>query len=296
MNSKRKIIICGATGNQGDAVAAAMLADRRWSVTVLTRNPESAAALRLAAAGASVRRADTRDLSSLVQAFTGAFGVFGVTQPWSSQKGKYDIDNEIVQGKNIIWACKEAKVSHLVFSSFISYADGLTGVSFIDSKLRLENILMKEHIPYTILRTSLYMDHIDWHNDSKYTDVVSGNYGAKSTIPYTALTDIGRSAAFIFSEPDRFIYRTIHVTGDVLSGEMIAEILTQLTSRLYRYSSGSKLWLRLFRPETYRLRIYMERQWQYPSAGSDGVKMNNVEFPFKNTTVAEFIKRKLSGL
>lgn len=241
-------------------------------------------------------KADTRDLSSLVQAFTGAFGVFGVTQPWSSLKRKYDTESEIIQGKNIIWACKKAKVSHLVFNSFISYADGLTGVSFIDSKLILENILMKAHIPYTILRTSLYMEHIDWHNDSKGTREVSGNYGAKSVIHYNAFTDIGRSTAFIFSAPDKFLYRTIQVTGDVFSGDMIAETLSYLTSVPYKYRSRSKLWLWLFRPETYRLRVYLERQRQYSSHESAGMKGNDMQFPFKYITVAEFFKRKLSGL
>ncbi|MFC0513089.1 NmrA/HSCARG family protein [Mucilaginibacter angelicae] len=296
MNFKRKIIICGATGNQGGAVAAAMLAEGIWNVVALTRDPQSVAAFRLAAVGASVLKADTRDLSSLVQAFAGAYGVFGLTQPWCALKGEYDIESEIIQGKNIIWACKQAKVSHLIFSSFISFADGRTGVSFIDSKLRLENILSNQDIPYTILQSAVYMEHIDWQNDSKDAGTVSGNYAAKSLIPYTALRDIGRCAAFIFAEPGKFIRRTIQVTGDVLSGEMIAEILTRLTSRAYRYRSRSKLWLWFFRPETFRLRLYLERSRGYQPAGSAALKMNSMEFPFKNTTVAEFFKRKLSGL
>lgn len=48
----QKVIICGGTGNQGGAVAAAMLAEQRWNVIVLTRNPLSAASRRLEAAGA----------------------------------------------------------------------------------------------------------------------------------------------------------------------------------------------------------------------------------------------------
>jgi uncharacterized protein YbjT (DUF2867 family) len=69
-------------------------------------------------AGATVVKAATTDMASLARAFSGAYGVFGLTQPWPSEKGKYDTQHEIIQGKNLIWACEEAGVSQLLFSSF----------------------------------------------------------------------------------------------------------------------------------------------------------------------------------
>ncbi|MBD1386654.1 NmrA family NAD(P)-binding protein [Mucilaginibacter rigui] len=65
----RTIAVCGATGNQGGAVAAALLRTGRWSVTALTRDPGSVAALRLAELGATVVKADLQDVSSLQRVF-----------------------------------------------------------------------------------------------------------------------------------------------------------------------------------------------------------------------------------
>ncbi|GAA4917346.1 NmrA family NAD(P)-binding protein [Mucilaginibacter defluvii] len=55
-----------------------------WSVTALTRDPDTDAAEALAASGAEVVQADLSDMASLRNACD---GVFAVTQPRSYERG-----------------------------------------------------------------------------------------------------------------------------------------------------------------------------------------------------------------
>ena len=70
MTSKRSILVTGATGQQGGAVARALLS-RGHRVKALTRKPDSDAARQLVAAGAEVVAGDLADAASIVQAAKG---------------------------------------------------------------------------------------------------------------------------------------------------------------------------------------------------------------------------------
>lgn len=75
----------------------------------MTRNPEGAAGLALAARGVEVVKGDLDDRASLAKAFAGAYGVFAVTQPFGKDM-KVDCEKEITQGKAIADVASEAKV------------------------------------------------------------------------------------------------------------------------------------------------------------------------------------------
>lgn len=67
MTSKRSILVTGATGQQGGAVARALLS-RGHRVKALTRKPDSDAARQLVAEGAEVVAGDLADAASIVRA------------------------------------------------------------------------------------------------------------------------------------------------------------------------------------------------------------------------------------
>lgn len=79
--TKPVITVVGATGAQGGGLAKAVLNDpgRRFTLRALTRKPQSEKARALTAAGAEVVAANLDDESSLVAAFAGAHGIYGVT-------------------------------------------------------------------------------------------------------------------------------------------------------------------------------------------------------------------------
>ena len=111
------VAVCGGTGRQGGAVVHEMLNYPDWQVFALSRNPDGKKARSLAQQGVAVRGADLGDKSSLVAAFDGARFVFGVTQPWSGDYKKCHPEAEIQQGRNIVEACLETGVGHLVMST-----------------------------------------------------------------------------------------------------------------------------------------------------------------------------------
>jgi uncharacterized protein YbjT (DUF2867 family) len=72
----RLITVFGATGQQGGAVARALLA-KGYKVRAVTRNPDSPKAKELQAKGAElVQVKNMDDVASLEAAIKGAYGVF----------------------------------------------------------------------------------------------------------------------------------------------------------------------------------------------------------------------------
>jgi uncharacterized protein YbjT (DUF2867 family) len=87
------ILVTGATGRQGGAVARRLF-ESKQAVRALTRDPDRPAARALAASGAEVVRGDLDDRASLERAMAGVRGLFSVQDPWL-----HGIPAEIRQGK-----------------------------------------------------------------------------------------------------------------------------------------------------------------------------------------------------
>jgi len=256
-----KIVVCGATGNQGGAVAAALLRSGRWSVAALTRDPDTEKARALAASGAEVVQADLSDMASLRDAFDGAFGVFAVTQPWSYERRVFDTGAEMRQGKNIVWACLEAGVPHVVYSSLINLTGSPSGVPWIDSKLVLEE-LFRKYLPVTmIIRPALYMEHIGSQLLKVSGKVIRGRFGADARVPYIALQDIGISAARLFDAPDTYKGTKQVLAGDLVTGNEVAAMLSGLAGdRHFSYRAQFGPGLRIFQPRFFAMRRFFEAQ------------------------------------
>ncbi len=73
-SGKRVLVVLGATGAQGGAVARAAIADGTFAVRAVTRKVDSDKAVALAAAGAELVSANLDDVESLKVAFAGAYG------------------------------------------------------------------------------------------------------------------------------------------------------------------------------------------------------------------------------
>ncbi|HJU05399.1 MAG TPA: NmrA family NAD(P)-binding protein, partial [Nitrospiraceae bacterium] len=103
------ILVTGATGQQGGAVAHRLL-QQGQKIRVLTRHPEKAEAL--TALGADVVQGDLTNPSSLDTALRGMQGVFAMSTPFEA-----GMEAEITQGLTMADAAKKAGVEHYVYSS-----------------------------------------------------------------------------------------------------------------------------------------------------------------------------------
>jgi NmrA-like family len=84
-NIERLILVCGATGKQGGAVARSLL-DRGFRVRALTRDPQKPEAQALADQGAEVVQGDMEDRSAMDQVLVeGIYGVFSVQNFWENR-------------------------------------------------------------------------------------------------------------------------------------------------------------------------------------------------------------------
>src|SRR5262245_6387064 len=134
------VVVCGATGNQGGAVVDALLRSGRFKVRALVRDPSKAAGL--ADRGVELAMGDLMDTESLVRAFSGAAGVFGVTQPWSSDYRKADVEAELAQGRSLLEASARAQIN-LVLSTVLLVDHNPTGIPHVDSKIEIEKAAQK---------------------------------------------------------------------------------------------------------------------------------------------------------
>ena len=80
-NQTKPILVIGATGQQGGAVARVLLA-KGQKIRVMTRHPEKAASL--AQAGAEIVQGDLTNQANLQMALRGVHGVFAMSTPFEA--------------------------------------------------------------------------------------------------------------------------------------------------------------------------------------------------------------------
>ena len=91
--TQQTVLVTGATGNQGGAVARALL-DHQMKVRAFVRDPAKPKAQALAELGAELVRGDLGDAGSLVAAARGVDSVFVLTTPFAPGVG---IDGDVVE-------------------------------------------------------------------------------------------------------------------------------------------------------------------------------------------------------
>src|ERR687890_412140 len=227
-NVERLILVCGATGKQGGAVARSLL-DRGFRVRGLTRNPQKPDAQALDKQGAEVVQGDMEERSAMERALEGAYGVFSVQNYWET-----GYDGEVQQGKTVADAAKAAGVKHFVYSS-VGSAHRQTGLSHFESKWEVENHVRELDLPYSILRPVFLMQ-----NWERMRRMVLGGTLAQPLDPdkpfqQVAVEDIGAFAAIAFENPEEWIGREVDLAGDEQSMLEIAETFGRVIGREVSY-------------------------------------------------------------
>lgn len=264
MSEKTLIAVCGATGQQGRAVVASLLARQKFEVRGLSRQPDGEAARRLRDQGATIVKADLDDPASLVAAFAGAHGVFGVTQPWGANYKRADAAKEIAQGRHIADACEANGTRHLVLSTTLRLTGKPTGVPHVDSKFTIEDDVMSRSIPWTILRPGTFMDNIGRPFLAVKNGAIRGFVAGDACLPFVCCRDIGEAAAAVFERGESQAGKAISLIGAFTSCEQLAADLGQLRGKKYRYKSAPAWLMRVLVPEFYKMRRAMERTGRPP--------------------------------
>jgi uncharacterized protein YbjT (DUF2867 family) len=227
-NEERLIVVAGATGKQGGAVARSLL-DRGFRVRGLTRNPQKPEAQALADQGAEVVQGDMEDRSAMDRVLEGAYGIFSVQNFWET-----GYDREVQQGKTVADAAKAAGVEHLVYSS-VGSAHRQTGIPHFESKWEVEEHVREIGLPYTILRPVFFMQNWEWMREHILGGTLAQPLDPDKPFQQVAVEDVGAFAAIAFEDPDRWIGREVDLAGDEQNMTEIAETFGRVIGREVSY-------------------------------------------------------------
>ncbi len=252
MSEKKIIAVVGATGAQGGGLVRAILADPSGGFTAraITRDPNSAAAQALAAAGAEVVAGDVDDAASLERAFAGAYGAYCVTFFWAH----FSPEKEQAQAQNMAEAAKAAGVQHVIWSTLEDTRNwmpkgdnrmptlmGKYKVPHFDAKGESDRFFTEAGVPTTFLLASFYWDNLIGFGAGPKRD-------ADGLLQFT-LPDRRRAhgrhrrrghrpcAYGIFQRGSEFIGARVGVAGEHLTGAEMAEAMASAIGQPVHYNA-----------------------------------------------------------
>src|SRR5467141_3726980 len=249
---KGVILVTGATGQQGGAVARELLA-RKHTVRAMTRKSDSDAAKALARQGAEVVKGDLNDSESLRRALQGAWGVFAVQNTWEA-----GVEGEEVQGKRIAELARKAGVQHYVYTS-VGSAHRKTGIPHFDNKWRIEETVRGLGFPsQVILRPVFFMDNL-LAPFSLQGSTLAWALGPSTKLQMIAVDDIGWFGARAFTDAAALNRREIDLAGDVRTMPEAAEILTEALGRPIAFAQTPIEQVRQYSEDTALMVQWFER-------------------------------------
>jgi uncharacterized protein YbjT (DUF2867 family) len=226
-NVKNVVLVTGATGQQGGAVARELL-KRGHKVKAMTRNPDGEAAQVLAGLGATLVQGDFDDVASLDRALEGVWGVFAVQNTWEA-----GVEHEEKQGKRIAQRAKKAGVQHFVYTSVAS-AHRDTGIPHFDNKWRVEEaVRMADFTSHVILRPVFFMENFlsPWFKPAIDEGKLTVSINPDTRLQMVAVQDIGKYGLLAFDEHEKLNGRAIDIAGDELTMPETAKILSDAVGR-----------------------------------------------------------------
>ena len=221
------IVVTGATGQQGGAVAHELLAAGH-RVRAVTRKPAGEPARALAALGAEVVTGNLDDADSLRKALEGAWGVFAVQNTWEA-----GVEQEEVQGKRTAEVAAKSGVRHFVYTS-VGSAQRKTGIPHFDNKARVEDAVTGAGFhSWVLLRPAFFMENFlgGWFKPAIDNGQLAVGIKPTTVLQMIAVRDIGKYGKLAFERAEELNGRALEIAGDQLTMPEAARILTQAAGR-----------------------------------------------------------------
>jgi uncharacterized protein YbjT (DUF2867 family) len=223
MTTKLTVLVSGATGKQGGAVARRLL-QRGHAVRALTRKADSPAAQALASAGATLVTGSLDDEAGLRRALDGASAMFAMSTPFEA-----GTDAETRQGVTAANAAKAAG-TYLVYTS-VGGADRATGIPHFDSKYVVERHIREIGVPAAIVAPTYFMENLYFSRAQLAQGVYASALAPDRALAQVAVADIAAFAVLALEDAARFAGTRHDIAGDELSGTKTMEILGRVTGK-----------------------------------------------------------------
>ncbi|WP_373538880.1 NmrA/HSCARG family protein [Chamaesiphon sp.] len=225
--SNRTILVTGATGHQGSAVAHHLLKRGNFQVRALVRDQHTPAAQSLHRLGAELRVGDLDQQASLEHALQNVYGVF-------SMQGLNDgIEAEIREGKALVDVAKAMGIGHFVYSS-VGSAERKTGVPHFDSKFQIEEYVRASGLPYTILRPVFFLFNYNVMRIVE-TGTLSQPLSPDTKLQQLSEEDYGEMVSEVFARFTDFANRAIEVASGEMTMPEVAAAFTRVLGKNVAY-------------------------------------------------------------
>ncbi|KAJ6070549.1 NmrA family transcriptional regulator [Penicillium canescens] len=236
------ITVFGATGNQGGSVINHVLSDlelsKEFKIRAITRDISKPAAQSLSKLGVELREADLNSKSSVADAIKDTHTVFLVTNYWeTAQPGV-----EMMQGKVVADAAREAGVKHIIFSSLLPVAK-ITGgrlrhVPHFDGKAEIEEYIRTTGVPCTFFLPGYFMSNYSMMlrkgDDETYT--LAYPVGKQAKFPlFDAAEDTGKFIKAIIKNREKLLGKQVLGATDYYTPERIIEEFQEVTGKKAKY-------------------------------------------------------------
>lgn len=259
------IVITGATGHVGGLTAKAL--DRRGASTrLLARDTDRIPS----GAGSETAVAKYEDPASLAAALEEGDRVFMVSI-------HAPFDERVALHRSFVEAATRAGVAQIAYLSFVNASEDAV-FSMARSHGATEQILRESGVPYTIVRTGMYLDHLPTWFDA---DGAIRGPGGSGRISFSYRPEIAEVIASVLTEPGHE-----GVTYDVTSPEAVsmaelAAAASEASGDAYRYEEQERqAWIDARRG-------LGRADWEIESGATSWDALRSGEFDVVSTTVAE---------
>jgi uncharacterized protein YbjT (DUF2867 family) len=223
---QRKILVTGATGQQGGSLARILL-QKKHKVYALTRSTQSPAAQHLKNKGAILVQGNLDDSDFLKRAIKGVDSIFLMGTPFEDGP-----EAETRRGKQVVDIAQEEKIEHLVYSS-VANADKNTGIPHFESKHKIEQHIKNIKIPYTIIGPTFFMENL--LGPGLQQGQLALPLSSSTILQQSALENIAEFSALVLERHKPFLGKRIDIASDEITGEQAAKILSNELGYMIRY-------------------------------------------------------------
>lgn len=241
--SALKVFVCGVTGNQGGAVAAALLS-KGAAVQSISRDTSTPKAQAATAKGIKLAQGSFDDESSLATAISGCNAAFV-----NVATNFFDPSGEVKQGTNVLDALKAAGIQHVVYTSGLGCdapekLEAFDPDSFMASMCRNKQVLeeqVRSGFPrWTILRPGHFATNYLTPRSPQYGDFYETGEWANALRKETKLAVIDMAtvgafaAAALADDSGRFDGQELPLADELIPVDEILASLGRVSGRQLR--------------------------------------------------------------
>jgi uncharacterized protein YbjT (DUF2867 family) len=281
-----KVLLIGVTGGTGANVVKGFLEQGVNNLRAITRKIDLSrpSLLKMSNAGVELVEANLDDEDSLSPAFADISAVY--CHATTADAAKPD-PREVERAKRVAQVAKQANIKHFVYNS-AGGADRKSGISHIEQKYKVEQVLKEAGLPTTMLRACLFMEEFwkQYTRPSILKGVFPFSIQPDKRIHLVTTKDMGRVAAYVIKNPSKYIGQEIELAGDVLTPKQMASEFSKVQGMTIVHKEVAPwIFLLLLRKDLFNL-----IQWYRHQGYQADVQRLRAEFPGLLTTFGEFLE------